>query len=251
MRADVPDPIKEFLGITQFNIQMQTGRVFLFEESDSYVAKLINDVSGISIIDDILKEANKRIRNINAEERVLLDMIEKKESQVKATKIFKSLHRRTEKISKTINILSEHKNVYDSVINSIDEIEELAEKKSKFIDTELLNSKLSLVKNKCVKMGMFRADVEKLEEYIPILEEEVVAAGILENLSARMSKVRELSLKISECVSTSSTLNSEIEEMEELKSVQRERIAELEKLNKELEEIKIETVVCPVCKKEW
>jgi exonuclease SbcC len=115
LRSDVPDIIKEHVEMLPFNIQPQSGKVFLFEDSDSEVAKLINDVSGISVIDDILKESNRRLRELNSEEKILNDMIKNKKAQASSLKVFVGLNKRVRAINESYSEVEEKESLLSGI----------------------------------------------------------------------------------------------------------------------------------------
>ena len=105
LRSDVPDEVKEISRFGEYNIQYQTGKAFLIDDSDGDVAKKINSLSGVSVIDNILKETNSRLRTEKAKEKAVKELL----SDLKAKKEeFKNLARAERKFKTLKTIHTEH-----------------------------------------------------------------------------------------------------------------------------------------------
>lgn len=61
MRADVPPEIQEIFGMTELNIQSQHDPYFMIQDSPGTVAKKLNEILGLEIIDEKIGKANKII----------------------------------------------------------------------------------------------------------------------------------------------------------------------------------------------
>ena len=133
LKSDVPEDIAEILNISEFNIQRQFEGPFLFSKSSSEVAKMINSVAGIEVIDSILKETNSRYRKAKAEVVLLEGMRVSKKAVMDSLKHFVSLKKMEDNILKD---LSEYESVSEkidkltyflkSLQNKIDNVERLS-----------------------------------------------------------------------------------------------------------------------------
>jgi DNA repair protein SbcC/Rad50 len=61
IRSDVPQEIIEFFNLSEYNIQTQHDPYFLLNDSPGEVAKKLNSLVGLDIIDTIFKNLNSKI----------------------------------------------------------------------------------------------------------------------------------------------------------------------------------------------
>ena len=66
LRSDVPDEVYQITGISEENLQKQSG-FFLLEDSSGVVARKLNKVSDLEISDDVLFLTNSKIRGLNTD----------------------------------------------------------------------------------------------------------------------------------------------------------------------------------------
>ena len=127
LKTDVPEDIQEELNISEFNIQRQFEGPFLFSKSSSEVAKMINSVAGIEVIDAILKETNARHRKAKAEVTLLAGMLQSKTATVSSLKHFVGLKKMEAGILKDLE-------GYESVSERIDKLSSFLKSLQKKID---------------------------------------------------------------------------------------------------------------------
>lgn len=252
LRADVPDDIKEFLQVLPFNVQMQSGKIFLFENTDSETAKMINDVSGISIIDDILKESNRRMRELGSEEKILTGMIRDKNSQKNALKSFVSHKKRVVALKEKVSAFEEIEEHVSEIEEHIETYRNLRKKKKNLPDTESLQERVLHIKESYDAVEEKEKDLDSISEMVEFLEENklIPEKHILKanKKISYLSKLNESSLESSSIIDH---LEDEIDNIESLVGMRKENKINLKSLIRELEEIKEECGICPVCEKEW
>lgn len=107
LKSDVPEVISELLEISSYNIQRQLEGPFLFSKSSSDVAKMINEVAGISIINDIIKESNRRYREAKNKVSFISDMMKTKKSLMLSHKMFVSLREKASFLEESSNALED------------------------------------------------------------------------------------------------------------------------------------------------
>ena len=66
-KTDVPEEIVNVLNIQEGNIQSQHQDYFLLQDSPGEVARKLNDLVGLSIIDTIFKNINSKIRQVSSD----------------------------------------------------------------------------------------------------------------------------------------------------------------------------------------
>jgi DNA repair protein SbcC/Rad50 len=67
IKTDVPEEITEQLNLSEFNIQTQHQPYFLLNDSGGEIAKKLNDLVGLSVIDTIFKNLNSSILRTDRE----------------------------------------------------------------------------------------------------------------------------------------------------------------------------------------
>jgi exonuclease SbcC len=85
LRQDSPDEVIDILKLGDVNIQSQhpNEQYFLLTDSPGVVAKKLNDVSGLSIIDKAMDEINKSIRSNNSTIKTIDGTISELEDEIK------------------------------------------------------------------------------------------------------------------------------------------------------------------------
>jgi len=83
LRAQVPDPVREELNLTRVNFQGQHTPYFLINDSPGQVAKALNEVADLSLIDDSLKECKRRIKENKSQLIYLKELDKVKQKEIK------------------------------------------------------------------------------------------------------------------------------------------------------------------------
>lgn len=252
LRSDVPDPIKEHLETLSFNIQMQSGRVFLFEYSDSEVAKMINDVSGISVIDDILKESNRRLRELNAEEKLLKEMIKDKKVQKTTYKSFVGLRKKSVILKEKIEDVEAKKEELDEIETDLSNFRRLKQKKKLLPDVSGIEESLISLSKKQSSIEKKQSVLDDLEESVYILENsELIPQKDIDTMNKRINALEKKLSKLDSLVGSMELLEEDIEQVDSLVSIRKKNKLNLKVLNDDLESAKKECGMCPVCDKPW
>ena len=252
LRADVPDDIKEFLQVLPFNVQMQSGKIFLFENTDSEIAKMINDVSGISIIDDILKESNRRMRQLGSEEKILIGMIKDKKVQKNALKSFVSHKKRIVALKDQVEACEELEEQVSEIDEHIETYRSLRKRKKSLPDIKSIQKRLSAIKDIHEKMFAVNEEISDISSMVDFLEEnKSIPEKDIRKISSRISAVFKLNLRAMKIYDSCGFIEDEIDNAESLMTMRKKNKIDLKVLNSELEDIKSECGACPVCDKEW
>jgi len=146
LKTDVPEDIQEELNISEFNIQRQFEGPFLFSKSGSEVAKMINSVAGIEVIDAILKETNARYRKAKAEVTLLDGMLKSKIAAVSSLKHFVGLKKME------VGILEDLAE-YETVSDKIDKLTSFLESLQRKIDNVERLSEIPDISKKISRAG--------------------------------------------------------------------------------------------------
>lgn len=100
LNRSVPDDIKELLNLREHNTQSQFQNFFLLQDTAGDVAKKFNEVSNISIIDDILKESNSRVKKTNSNISYVKEDLKEKEEELKKYKSLDEFNEEVQKLDK-------------------------------------------------------------------------------------------------------------------------------------------------------
>lgn len=252
LRSDVPDPIKEHLEVLSFNIQMQSGRTFLFEFSDSEVAKMINDVSGISVIDDILKESNRRLRELNAEEKLLKEMIKDKKVQKSTYKSFVKLKKNSSLLKERIEEVEGKKEELEELEADLAHYRKLKQKKKLLPDVSGMEDVIADLVKKQTAINKKIDILDDLEESVNTLESlDLIPQKDIDSLIKKISNLEKKNAKLEELSESLELLEEDIEQIDTLTSLRKKNKMILKGLNDDLEKTKEECGMCPVCDKPW
>jgi len=252
LRSDVPGPIQEHLKILPFNIQLQSGKAFFFEDSDSEVAKQINEVSGISIIDDILKESNRRLRELNSEEKLLNGIILDKKAQANSLRIFVALNKRVRAANVLHKEAEEKETLLSDVEETIEQYIDLLQKRKKLPNQQKLLKKIAALESQANRIERNKSTVADLEEFIETLESsEVIDPVEIKKLVRSVIKLEKQAMSLEEKHSLLFDLEECVESFDSLASERRAGKRELKALLERYDKTKEECGVCPLCEKEW
>jgi len=251
IKTDVPSEISEALNITDYNLQTQFQPYFLLQDSPGEVARKLNELVGLDIIDLLYKNLSSEIRTTNAE----LTMKQKQWSETKEQLMeFASLA----DIEKLITNIEE--NYRESL-----EIKLCQDHLKEVIDNAALIEKEKEKLNKVIKYSP-RVDKNLLliEEGLLLYEKknnlkeiidqiyEVVHRDIeLNNLWLELEKPCDALLKQikeSQNISDATTnLSTIIQSLCNIKNQQQKGIEKLDESKTQYVELLNEAKVCPVC----
>jgi len=125
LRSGVPDEVKDFLGMTEINLQLQKDVHYMLTDTPGKRAKRLNEIAGLSEMDKAMESINKLHRAVktqyDAKVMVLKDHkddLHELDWVTKAEKDFEQL----EKLDKKSKELSAHIDKADFVIDKIETI---------------------------------------------------------------------------------------------------------------------------------
>jgi DNA repair exonuclease SbcCD ATPase subunit len=84
--SEVPPQVLKELKLEQVNFQQQLEGPYWFQLPASQVAKQLNDIVNLSIIDKVLHNANKRVRDSESEKKVLKNQVLELKKDIKSSK---------------------------------------------------------------------------------------------------------------------------------------------------------------------
>lgn len=250
LRTDVPEEVKNISRINPVNIQGQhpSEQYFLLTDSPSQVAKKLNSVTGLSIMDKAQTECNSQVRSNNSKLKIYELEIEVTKKKLKELNWVDSAAislKELEKDKKALNLKQEQKDrlyAHLSILNRLDftpfvnlnkakkALKSLVSEKSKINTlTEKQNRVLSLTE----QLHNIRIELDAYKD----MSEAKKTLKTLENLDERISNTEISVHKVSYLIKNILSIESD----------EHKNNAEINTLNKNIKN-HIETKGCPICK---
>ena len=124
IKQDVPDEVSKIAKLTDCNVQTQHEPYFLLNESPGEVARRLNEIVGLDIIDVIFKNLDRRIRTVSGAIKVHNDTATRLTDEIKEIEFADEFHDRVvalkkkqedvDKLERSINALKElHQQIGD------------------------------------------------------------------------------------------------------------------------------------------
>lgn len=248
LRSEVPKEITELLNLSEYCYRSQHDQYFLFNDSDGEVAKKINKVTGLSIIDDVMQKA-KHLKTVN---------------------------------NQNINTYQQEYTYYREKFNSYKGLKLLKKKYEKLVDMEKENEELKKTHTKLSELvENLKRTQSKVDALAPILrtaravEQAIELQNSIEFLFQQYEQLENFAIYYSEVktkynrvkkissLEIDKSILSEIKEskqnysslkslIENINSIQNDIGMEkfkIKQLRKEITGIKNQLNICPICKK--
>jgi exonuclease SbcC len=155
---DVPDMVQRALRISELNVQKQLDEPFLVTSSAGEVAKTINRITRLEMVDNWVSDLTSKINSINREKERLEAEIEASKNKIKSYRVLVPLQPildRAKEIDERLDKLNELKSKITYLTSDIDD------KSAAFIKFETLRSSLSGILDAAEKIN---TEIEKLSE---------------------------------------------------------------------------------------
>lgn len=127
LRTDLPEEVKDITRIGKINIQSQADKYFMLKESPGAVAKELNSIVGLDIIDEMYRKVSGIVNSANAESLRIHKEIEEKKEEIAKYKNLDKIEKLITKISTLHNQNKGMKDREESLDVKIGEIEEIRE----------------------------------------------------------------------------------------------------------------------------
>lgn len=254
LRTDVPDEIKNILNFGEYNIQSQTDGAFLIDTTSGEAARMLNVLSGISIIDSVLKETNKRIRDRKAAKEANESLL--KEAKLKLVS-FKNL-------DKAKKLFDEAKEIYNDKEENLEGWKQLTAliynygvleaQEKEAVDIAAVSDLLKRLKTHLDELSGLQECYVTLESLLLLLAstdkdlQDYAGAAKCGKIKNELST---LTPDYQENTHNYTELLALVEMYEDSKQQEAFQLKEVIKIQKELEQFKKENNVCPVCKNTW
>jgi len=155
---DVPDMVQRALRISELNVQKQLDEPFLVTSSAGEVAKTINRITRLEMVDNWVSDLTSKVNSINREKERLEAEIETSKNKIKSYRVLVSLQPildRAKEIDEQLDKLNELKSKITYLTSDIDD------KSSAFIKFETLSSSISGILESAEKIN---TEIEKRSE---------------------------------------------------------------------------------------
>lgn len=253
LKGEKPEEVKNFLNLSDHNIQTQHESYFLLQNTPGEVAKQLNDLVGLDLIDRMYSVINSRINVTNSRISYLQkDRNEKEEELVKYEKLNEigSLLLKIEKMYEKFVAQTTETNFLNQSIVSLDLI-----KKERAKYSEILGAKSSLQKlqSKIEALNEINEKLNFIERTIDVLnkiredksaeQEWSKIKSIYDGLIIKITKTQ----KINDDLSYLSTKLDSIHEIKENQKTQKEKKTIIQQKLKDLLEKLVENQMCPLC----
>jgi len=249
VRSEVPQPVQEAVNITNTNVQPQHEFTFLLSDTPGEVAKKLNDVIGVDIIDNALKYVDSLKRKTNSKLNYVKEEIvniQQKIDEYENVDDIDKILTECEKYQYNLETITDEIPVVDGYIKKMRHIKSEITNQQKLADlvTEVDDGLVKISDLKSLDSTISSIDstvkkIPKIQQNIDGINEQMMAK-IIEESSVKVNQLRALE---KEQTSISTTLG-------QFDSIQKEiRVAEKnkEETDGQLEELKQEMKICPLC----
>ncbi len=251
LRSDVPDEIKEITNIRSVNIQTQhpDDQYFLLTEKPGQIAKRINAVSGLEVMDKALTEVNGQVKTVSSRISFIDTEIEKAIKKRENFSLLPSAEQDFAYLEEEETSLSKMEKTYYAVEEAVNSIKDLQGKMKNFekVDEALkLHSNFAKREEELQKSSerenTLRTTVYSLRNKQKLLTSYADIQNALNDLSAIKIQTDEVEA-LKQLLSYLQTLLSQLSEAEK-KSKETEK--QYEKILSEYTDVRGSSV-CPTC----
>ena len=150
--TNVPEPLVEYMDIDSVNVQSQLDPPFLLSETPGEVAKYLNNIANLSLIDSATYNINSKHREIEDEIKLLEKGKESLQTKLERFKEFDEIDRKQKELEALYNIYvlrCEEVSSLNKLITEVESINKTIKKNEKYLELEdLVLKSLQLHENK-------------------------------------------------------------------------------------------------------
>lgn len=219
IKTDVPEAVQKITNMTEINLQSQHDPYFLLQDSPGEVARKLNAVAGLDIIDECIKEANRKYSSKLLEITKIKEEKKNLETELKDYTFIDN----AEKLINEIDPLNEEQTKIEGKILSISEllgdlsIVEGILKDFAFVDNaeELIN-KIYYLNERHRRITDEIFNIMKTVEDLEIIEKEVNKYNSIINLEPNIEEIDSLLNKYFEIESRENSINEIVNHLNEI-----------------------------------
>lgn len=248
--TNVPEEITTFLNLDDVSVQNQHDKYFLLQDTPGEVAKRINKIGGFEIIDFVSKKVKSEIKDNTTDVKYTQNHIEELETEIKefehldsVEKQLKSINKLTEKYNQNSELLIKIQTVLESIEESKEAIDGIAEWLEIENELEPLIEDLIEYENEQEKLEDLEnviATITKLKKSIQKLKQRTQHEKEVEGI---LALINEFNVQRDASQDLTRVLNAIIRS----KKVVDELDKEIEQKSEQLDEIFLTQKLCPFC----
>jgi DNA repair exonuclease SbcCD ATPase subunit len=171
LRSDVPEEISEILRIPRCAIQSQHDAYFLLNDSAGEVARQINELIGLEIIDYSLKKVNAIIDDAKNKRDEVAKDIDLITDELNSLKFLPFAEKLAENISISLEIIDELTDSINDLNEMLISIQEYEEKIGNLPDYSIIEKRISSLEQQIIIFQQLEKDIDLIAEYIEDIEE--------------------------------------------------------------------------------
>ena len=250
LKGDVPDKFKEELNLSTLNIQSQHDGHFLLNDTAGDVAKKLNQLVGLDIIDLSLKNINTIVKSANQEASNATNSAIEKEQAISRYKNVDDLLVQVSVIEKILFDLNKHKesqNKLQQIIGGLsrteEDIEEFTSKIKKEVD---LDEIINLIKDKEETeevLSELNLSIINIQNINKIIEKDTTLTDNTNKINKIFCKIEEIQKSKKIINNLKSLIDSEQRLENKIENLSRKVFNKTKKYEKIMKELKI----CPLC----
>lgn len=248
IRKDVPAPVSKLVNMDGRNIVSQHDPITFFGDGGGQAARMINELSGVGIIDDILKETNRRVSSVKADIKATTNLLESVEAKITTTSVFVGLRKSIKKVEQLEEKIADYEKDAMLLENSLSIIDDAECELTTLAPTAQCAKKLSRAKICLEKLRETNHLIEKIEDILCTVEKEPIS-------KKQMSDMNKIFLSAKNDLERLVQIERLLEVEEQLNALEKlnETLLLVKKARKdsesELKELKKEIGACPLCGK--
>ena len=153
LKSEVPQEIKLLLNMDEINYQSQFDNYFLLQETSGNIAKKLNEIVGLSIIDSTLAKINSLVRKNKNDLEYTKETLKEYNDKIRRIKWAKLADKELCRIEELTEKLEKKKTKKEFIILSLDEIqryEQEIENIEQWLEVEREKGDINILLNKLV-----------------------------------------------------------------------------------------------------
>ena len=205
LRTDVPDEVKAITQMNNINLQSQGDKYFMLQETPGTVAKELNKIVGLDIIDEVNKKVSRIYSAADTECGSLSMDIKDKKEEIKKYKHLKKAERLINKIDVLIDSVSDFKNDIKTLDLTLAELKETQDEIKDVTEWLTVEKPFKEIKRKSDELfdltgkswelnTLIRNYQDKIEE-IDLLNKLICLESTLKNAKSILNKLSEMRFK--------------------------------------------------------
>jgi len=244
LRADVPDEVEQVLNLEEYNVQGQHDAYFLLQSSAGEVARMLNDVVGLDVIDSLLKVVNSMVLDARREaDRAGTEAVDL-QGQIEGYAFLKDLDKHVEKLD-VLTQERDDRRAEVAVLSKIAQELELANRDVANAEAWLaVDGDLTKLDKGADELRSIKWEVGELERIADELEDATYKLSRHEAIMELTEKAREVHRVAEE----RRVLDSICSEIELSRDGEAKALGQLEQWRVDEQELLEKVTICPMCR---